>query len=312
MAWNEFEHSIWKRLKDLELDKKSHFILAVSGGVDSVCLFQIMRRLKPQAQLTVCYFHHGPALDPEQVNYRNQCRDLVQTLCLKNNVEFKTAESLKLLSSEDQMRQARWEFLRSCQKSASPILTAHHLDDWVETVTLKMIRGVAADGFQAFKMWDREILRPFLETSKDILLAYAQENQLQWLEDPSNQSADYLRNWVRHHWFAQLDEKVPAGYQNYSRSLLRLCQELNQTQPLELRFFGDSPVLGLDRQWYSSLTDKLQLKALALYMRHHSIFEYSSGQLAEIQKRLDKNQKDITFTVAHVKWVINETQIMLV
>ena len=210
------------------------------------------------------------------------------------------------------MRDARWSFLRQHSLPNEPIITAHHLDDWTETLTLKLIRGVGPEAFTAFKIWDGLILRPLLETTKDKIVAYSKMQNIEWCDDPSNSSDHHLRNWLRLEWFKSLDEKNPSGYENYSRSLIRLCQELDKNQTFALQFFRNSSELGLDRLWYFSLADKLQLKALALFLRHHSISNVTTGHLAEIQKRLDKNQKDITFSVAHVKWVINETQIVLV
>lgn len=312
MSWTDLEHTVWKILKDSGFDQKPAYFLAVSGGLDSMALLHLMLRLRPKSQFTVAYYHHGPANDPQQTDFRNDCLQLIKNYCLAfDNIKFIFEESPVPLDSEAQMRQSRWVFLNKNKILAEPIITAHHLDDWAETLTLKLIRGVGPEGFTAFKMWDGQIFRPFLQLTKKDLTEYANAQKIQWLDDPSNNSEDYLRNWLRHTWFKTLDEKNPMGYLNFSRSLLRLCQELGQTQPFELQFFRNSPDLGLDRQWFQSLTDKVQLKALSLFIRHHSIFDITSGQLAEIQKRLDKNQKDITFTLARVNWVINETQIVL-
>ncbi len=313
MSWTDLEHSVWKNLKDSGLDQKPCYFLAISGGVDSMALLQLMLRLRPQSQFKVAYYNHGTTADLKQNEFRSQCLSLIKKICDSHkNIEFVTEESSATLNSESEMRKARWIFLNKHKILNEPILTAHHLDDWVETLTLKLIRGVGAEGFTAFKIWDGQIFRPFLETAKKELSQYAINQKIDWVQDPSNDSDLYLRNWLRNTWFKSLDDKNPSGYLNYSRSLLRLCQELDQNQPLELQFFRNSPELGLDRQWYISLTDKLQLKALSLFIRHHSILDVTAGHLAEIQKRLDKNQKDITFTLAHVNWVINETQIVLI
>ena len=313
MSWTDLEHTIWKNLKDAGLDQKPSYFLAISGGMDSMALLHLMLRLKPQSQLKVAYYNHGITADLKQNEFRIQCLDLIKNFCDSNeNIEFVTEESRVSLSSEAEMRSARWAFLNKHKINNEPVITAHHLDDWTETLTLKLIRGVGPEGFTAFKIWDGQIFRPFLQTSKKELSQYVNQQKITWLEDPSNESDLYLRNWLRNTWFKSLDDKNPSGYLNFSRSLLRLCQELDQNQPFELQFFRNSPELGLDRQWYISLTDKLQLKALSLFIRHHSILDVTAGHLAEIQKRLDKNQKDITFTLAHVNWVINETQIVLI
>lgn len=313
MSWTDFEHDIWKLLIRHGLQNQETFLLSVSGGLDSMALLQIMSRLKPNAHLTVAYFHHG-ASEPQQENYRDACLDLIRSTCenLKaKNVRFISSKAETKLTSEAELREARWTFINGINETKQPILTAHHLDDWVETLTLKLIRGVGAEGFTAFKVWNEKIFRPFLEISKKQLMQYALEQKLTWLDDPSNDSSEYLRNWLRRDWFKMLDEKNPSGYDNYSRSLLRLCQELTEVPTLSLCFFRDDTKLGLDRSWYFSLNESRQRKAIALYCRHQSQFNMTQGQIAEIQKRLDKNQKDITFVLGSIKWLITSQQIMI-
>lgn len=315
MAWTNFEHQLWKTLKKYELENEAHFVLAVSGGIDSMALLQAMVTVKPQAHFTVAYFHHGDAETETQTQYRNRCEQIIRKTCeeLSSSVkiEFQTARAIEKLTSEASMRDARWDFLKSLVTENQPILTAHHLDDWVETLTLKLIRGVGPDGFINFKAWDGVVFRPFLECHKSDLKTYIDSKNTKYIDDPSNESDHYLRNWLRNEWFRSLDEKNPSGYQNYSRSLLQLQQSLVEKQGFSLQFYQNKTELGLDRSWFFSLSDEYQLKALALFLRHHSIFEFTQGQLKEIKKRLDKNQKDLTFTIIHVKWVINATQIML-
>lgn len=312
MAWSNFEHLIWNTLKKHELDLRDEFILAVSGGLDSMAMLEVMQAIKPQAKLIVAYYHHGDTDDEAQKNYRDQCQDLIQKAVTSNpNIIFKTQKSSAILNSEAEFRDARWSFLNSLQTANQPILTAHHRDDWVETLTLKMIRGVGPDGFLAFKAWDGRVFRPFLECGKADLKQYLDSKNRSFLEDPSNQSLDYLRNWVREIWFPMLDEKNPSGYQNYSRSMLRIQQNLQDANEFSLHFHDENGVSGLDRMWFFSLGETQQLKALAQFLRYNQIFQFTEGQLKEIKKRLDKNQKDLTFTLINIKWVINATQIVL-
>ncbi len=315
-SWNDFEHSVWKSLKIAELEPRNSFFLCVSGGLDSMVLLHLMMRIKPQAHFTVAYFHHGLSDSEVQYNFREACFSLIKKRCLEidstgQRVQFISERSQLLLKSEAEFRNARWEFFARHKAIDQIIMTAHHLDDWAETLTLKLIRGVGAEGFTALKMWDKLIFRPFLETQKKELLTYGKLHNLEWLEDPSNDSDHYLRNWLRLEWFKSLDEKNPSGYDNYSRSLLRLCQELQQNQTFELCFYSNNAQMGLDRIWYFSLSEKHQMKAIALYLRNHHILNTTQGQIAEIQKRLSNDLKDNSFSLGAIKWLINARQIMV-
>jgi tRNA(Ile)-lysidine synthase len=308
-VWSPFEHLIWRNLDECGLADTNSFLLAVSGGLDSVVLLEVMRRLKATAKFEVAHFHHGVHADPVQHQYRDDCQRLVSQLTAAAGIPFQTERSGLLLESEEDCRTARWSFLNSVKSPGQIVLTAHHQDDHLETMMLKLIRGSGPDGFSAFKMWNGEIFRPFLNVSKNELLTYAETNKLTWIDDPSNKDTSHLRNWLRETWLPALEERVPGGRSNLSRSLTNIAAASTEIQPFELSYAGES--MAMSRLWFDLLPAEQQLRALSLYLRKHSIFEFSMGQLNEIRKRLDKNQKDITFDLVGKKWVINATQIML-
>ncbi|MEK6628212.1 MAG: tRNA lysidine(34) synthetase TilS [Bdellovibrionota bacterium] len=313
-VWTALEHQIWKLLKEYNLEAKDEFILAVSGGLDSMVLLSVFLKLKPQAKITVAHYHHGNSGDKIQDEYRNRALAVVKekVLCLgKVDVKFCSEKSSINLTSEELMRNSRWSYLRSLKTSSEVIATAHHLDDRLETILLKMIRGAGIDGILSFKVWNQEIFRPFLNISKVDLLKYAEDHKITWVEDPSNDEEHYLRNWLREKWLKDLDQKLSQGSTNLAKSLMRIVSELNESQVFELIFYPESESMALSRGWYESLSKSDQLRSLALFLKKHQIFSFTSGQLEEIRKRLDKNQKDITFEILSRKWVINASQIML-
>lgn len=313
--WAALEHQIWRQLKACELTEHQQFILAVSGGLDSMVLLEIFLRIKPRSSLKVAYYHHGPSEDRAQEDYRNQVLHAMQHKISSLNqkrVIFCSEQSSDFLSSEEQLRVARWSFLRGLKTSENDVIvTAHHLDDRLETSLLKMIRGAGPDGFIAFKMWNHEIFRPFYDTPKSELLLYAQERQLTWAEDPSNRQDRYLRNWLREKWLKDLDGRVPGGSRNLAKSLLKIEAAANEKLSFELVLEPGEEKFVLSRQWYVSLSNEDQLRALALFLKKHQIHSFTSGQLEEIRKRLDKNQKDFTFQLLKKNWVINVSQIVL-
>jgi tRNA(Ile)-lysidine synthase len=313
-SWNGFEHRVWNSFKEFDLNRRESFVVACSGGLDSMVLLDLICRLKPQAEIKVAHFHHGPAKDQKQLQFRDQALE-----CVKHKISTLNHSNLKLyfekseilLNSEEEMRNARWAFIRSCRESDEPILTAHHLDDWFETLMLKMLRGTSLDGLQTFQFWNQEILRPFLNNSKSDLKQQATDRKIEWVEDPSNQSESYLRNWLREKWFKDLESQYPGALQNFSLSMQRVMEEATQVSHFEIQLVEQQSKLGLNRAWYTGLSRPQQIRALALYLKSQQIFDFTLGQLQEINKRLDKNQKDITFVILQRKWVINASQIML-
>jgi tRNA(Ile)-lysidine synthetase-like protein len=309
-----FEHQVWKCFKDSDLSLHNNFILCVSGGLDSMVLLEVFAKIKSQSKLQVLHYHHGPCEDLELQKFRDENLKLIKSRVdqLKLvNISFHSRKSEKKLITEEQMREARWDFIKSFKKSDEVIVTAHHLDDRFETILLKMIRGTGVDGFVSFKDWNQEIFRPFLNFSKSELKDFAQKQNINWNRDPSNKDELYLRNWIREKWLKQLDEKVHSGSKNLAKSFFKIADLIENSPTFELVFEGKSNELALSRGWYVSLSKAEQLRALSLYLKKHQIFDFTTGQLEEIRKRLDKNQKDITFSLLARKWVINASQIML-
>ncbi len=306
------EHQIWQKLKDHHLEHASSYLLAVSGGLDSIVLLEVMAKVRPQALLRVAHYHHGTDDGSGVQNfYRDEALAFVKekTFSLKNT-ELIFEKSSVCLQTEDEMRTARWEFLRRNKGVGEAILTAHHQDDWIETVTLKLLRGVSEKGLLSFQVWNNEIFRPFLELSKQDLVQYAGARKIDWLIDPSNQATEFQRNWLREVWFKDLENKFPGAYHNLSKSLQYLIAELSHNSAMKLQFYLENEDNGLDRNWYLGLSERDQLKALALFVKSTGHFDITRGQLEEIQKRINTNQKNISFEIIR-KWVINATQIML-
>ncbi len=130
-------------------------------------------------------------------------------------------------------------------------------------------------------------------------------------EDPTNDSLDPLRNWVREEWLKSLEKKVPGGASGaLGRSLETLALRVGTTR------MGRSPESneayksqGLSRGFYLTLNSFEQKKLLAQYLFSLGKRDFSQAHLEEIQKRLDKSQKMITFKVAGCHWEVNAQQI---
>lgn len=183
------------------------YIVAVSGGLDSVVLLDMLRR-EPQLQLVVAHANHGQranAIADEAlvIHYAQQygLRLEIEHLALAPHC------------SEEQARQARYAFLQHCSKkhSARGIVTAHHQDDMVETVLMNIMRGTGWRGLAPFAT-QNNIARPLLTFTKNDLVAYARKHQLVWHEDDTNRDEAYLRNYIRHTLMPLLDQKSTTWY----------------------------------------------------------------------------------------------------
>lgn len=168
------------------------YVVAVSGGVDSVVLLDLLRKQK-NLDLVVAHFDHGIRSDSDKD------RVFVKKLADKYKKDFLYDEGkLGPGASEATARAARYKFLKKIAKDtkSKAIVTAHHQDDVIETALINILRGTSAKGLGALKS-TKEIKRPLLDFSKAEILNYAKQNQLKWVEDETNNDEKYLRNYIR-------------------------------------------------------------------------------------------------------------------
>jgi len=166
------------------------YVLAVSGGVDSVVLLDMLSRT-PNLDLIVAHFDHGIRDDSaEDANF-------VAELAKKYNLPFEMKrEELGKNVSEEIARIRRYDFLRSiAYKYNAKLVTAHHADDVIETIAINLSRGT---GWRGAAAMDSDIIRPMTNIMKSEIINYATQNNLKWREDITNFDDDYLRNRLRH------------------------------------------------------------------------------------------------------------------
>jgi tRNA(Ile)-lysidine synthase len=216
-------------------------IVAVSGGVDSVALLDMVAKKYAADQLVVAHFDHG---------IRETSADdakFVQRLAAKYKLPFETKrEELGADASEELARHHRYAFLRAvAKKHNAKIMTAHHADDMVETIAINLTRGTGWRGLAVLDSPDVE--RPLLHKRKAELIAYANTHNLKWREDATNADTKYLRNDIRKKLSAIDDQTVEllGLYHDRQRALKRMIDadttELIGSSPYSRYFFGNVP-----------------------------------------------------------------------
>lgn len=165
-------------------------MVAVSGGVDSVVLLDILAKM-PALDLVVAHFDHG--IRPDS----NDDAEFVHSLAAKYGLPFETKRvDLGAKASEEKARLARYEFLREvAKKHDAKIATAHHADDIIETIAINNLRGTGWRGLAVLSSHD--IVRPLNKLDKTAIMYYALTNRLNWHEDSTNHTPHYLRNRIR-------------------------------------------------------------------------------------------------------------------
>ena len=187
-------------LAEINPYKECNFVLAISGGVDSMVLANLFLINNLNFSIAHCNFQlRGKESDDDELFINKWCSEKDIKLY---NKKFSTEDYCKNNKLTIQMgaRELRYEWFRELidKEKHDFIVTAHHIDDQLETFIINSIRGTGIDGLVCIPDKINKIIRPLLMTSKDQIIEYSKVNKINYREDSSNDKEDYLRNKIRH------------------------------------------------------------------------------------------------------------------
>ena len=265
-----FHHALRNLLQNPE---SSNFLLAVSGGADSMALLQLFYSSRFKIQVAHVNYHlRGKDSDADQ--------ELVKNFCSVNNIPFHLYE----VSDKDQKpensiqnwaRNLRYDFFRKIQKTENLdyLVTAHHLNDQLETFLINLSKAAGIHGLSGIPANENQILRPLLNFTKEEIYTFAKTHHLEFREDVSNQKNDYLRNFIRNEIAPKLFETNENFLQNFGKSL----NYLNQTkqfveekiQQIELELISEKDhVFYLNKAKLSEQNDLMKFEILKKFGFH--------------------------------------------
>lgn len=204
------------------LQPGDHVVCAVSGGGDSVALLYAMKLLSQKLQITVSAAHFNHHLRGEE---SDADEDFVRAFCLRHDIDLQVGSGNIIPGKkglEAAARNARYTFLRSLP---GKIATAHTADDNAETVLLHMVRGTGLKGLGGISPVNGNVIRPLLGATRQDVLAFLQEFHLQYVNDSSNETDQFLRNRLRHHVMPLMRQENPRLSENLSAMALRLRRD---------------------------------------------------------------------------------------
>ncbi|MGC4129176.1 MAG: tRNA lysidine(34) synthetase TilS [Bergeyella sp.] len=204
--------------------RQKNFLLAVSGGADSMVLLHLFQV-------------SGLKFQVAHVNYKLRGEDsekdqkFVKEFCRKHHIPFHLYE----ISEKDEKpensiqnwaRNLRYRFFKEIQEQENIeiLVTAHHLNDQLETFIINLSRGSGIRGLSGIPADENGIIRPLLEFSKEEIYHFAKENQIEFREDSSNKKNDYLRNFIRNTIVPELEKTNENFLQNFASSIEYLNQ----------------------------------------------------------------------------------------
>ena len=187
-------------LSEINPYKDCNFLLAISGGVDSMVLSNLFLNNNLSFSIAHCNFQlRGKESDDDELFLSKWCTDKNIKFYKK---KFSTEDYCKKNKLTIQMgaRELRYEWFQELisKEKYDFVVTAHHIDDQLETFIINSIRGTGIDGLIGIPDKINKIIRPLLMISKDQIIEFSKQNKIAYREDSSNNKEDYLRNKIRH------------------------------------------------------------------------------------------------------------------
>lgn len=283
------------KLVEVELDKaqlESDILLAYSGGLDSTCLLHLLLKAGRKPILAHCNFElRGEESDEDALFAKEQAEKYGLKFKLKN---FETAayaqkEGLSIQMAARDLRYAWFRKLKS-DLELNAIATGAHLDDQFEGMLIKLGRGSGPAGLAGMSVWNGELFRPLLNTSRAELESFAENESLQFREDSSNKSDNYLRNSLRLNVIPSWKKEVPELLRQADKSR-KWIEEMELFVQVEMHGFFKEHLIqnNTDESLDLKVVQEHASPSLVLFYWLHEK-GFSPSQLEDIQEALGSEE----------------------
>ena len=273
-----------------------HFLLAVSGGIDSMVMldFFVKNQSNLDCKISVCHINH---------NYHSKSlkmSKIVSNYCNKNNIElFNTILKKQVLNNniESQLRKKRYNELEKVRKniSAHYIVTAHHFDDQIETALMRILNSSSLDSIMGIKTLNNVIFRPLIDISKDEINSYAKKNKIVYGIDPTNNDISLTRNFLRKKIIALL-ETIKPNLAIPFKDLENKIDDVKDVIDFSINQFMNSEYINIDKgivyidkNYFLGLPFLMQINILRIITSEKKKFYFSKNLLKEFRAFLRKN-----------------------
>ena len=282
------------------IDKNTSLVVACSGGPDSMCLLDLVTKLKDELNLNIIVAHVNHKLRSES----EEEAKMVENYSTENNLIFELLEITDYINgnfSEEDARKRRYKFFNEVIEKyhATALLTAHHGDDLIETILMRLTRGSNLSGYIGIKEISQnekyKTLRPLLSVTKDEIINYLKENNIPYRLDKTNQELKHTRNRYRHvvlPFLKKENPKVHEKYLKFSKELIEYDNFVN-TYISNNKFIVDNSIV-INK--VSNETDFIKRKCLELLVKDiqsKDYFDISDEQMNNLMKLYNQSNKSI-------------------
>ncbi len=267
-----------------------HYRVALSGGLDSTVLLHAMAALRNRGvdwSLSAVHVHHG--LHEDADDWLQFCQELCMQLHIPCDIIRVDARPVSGASPEATARELRYEAMADLTGEGHALLTAHHQDDQAETLLLQLMRGSGLPGLAAMPLQMAfaagVLLRPLLDYRREDLREYALQQQLDWVEDSSNDDTRYDRNFMRHEILPELAGRWPGIVASLCRTSMHMTEAIQllderAAEDLQQVVSAESAIIDIDA--LVSISTARQRNLLRYWLRSLDLAVPSHAQMQHV------------------------------
>ena len=280
-------------------------VLGLSGGPDSMCLLDILLSLNKNLNIICTHINHNIRKE----SFEEAC--FLKKYCEEKKLTFETITFSKKSETENynelELREKRYDFFNEIIKkyNAKYLLTAHHGDDLIETILMRLTRGSNLKGYSGIQLItdkkEYKIVRPLLFSTKDEIELYNKENNIPFVIDKTNEQDDYTRNRYRHNVLPFLkseNKEVHIKYLQFSRELQEYYKFVNKYVEKELSIRYNNGTLNVDK--FTELDDLLQTKIIEQVLDYQyvdNLYLINNQHIIEIKKLINSERPNIEISL---------------
>ncbi len=307
--------------------EQNKFLLAVSGGPDSVLMMRVFHELKP-GQFRVAHFNYqqrASSSDEDEKFVSDLTKRLSSELSLKSWDEY--PQISEAFNFQNIARQRRYSWMRELcdQYDLQGIVTAHHVQDLEESFFLQLGRGAGLRGLAGMQLWHEQILRPLLTTSKTEILTALDEIRQNYRIDETNKENHYRRNKIRNELMPYLRQEFPEILKNVTKTSgilsdhWRAWQEAQKSRDIQmpLRPHSETDWLRLYYHFEKEGLTRVQIENMKLAIhgteRKEFPLDYRSLVVSKGNVNLarTREEQEISFELKEQEVVIDHQKIII-
>ena len=265
------------------IDVSKNLVIALSGGVDSSVLAHISSKMSKNIRLVFVQHNQVHSKDLEA-----SAKKVAKSL----NLDLEVIQtSLKSNSSETEMRDERYKHLLSNLKKDEVLLTGHNLSDKAETLLINLFRGTRLEGLKSINSDNSLSSKPMINISKKEIYEYANQNNVPYLDDPTNRDNNIVRNWIRNFLIPEIDNKFPGSFETKANQLSNEVAFRSNYENDNLKYLKKSegyveiPALLINKK---SMERQYYLNQVGKYI---GMTSFEKKDIQKVEKVIDENIK---------------------